>query len=69
MGKLYDGAWVIVAGQPLALQAIERLRGIFSVAGELYREDGRPLPKLFKVPAIQMVLDADWARENGLIAH
>ncbi|MFT3998058.1 MAG: hypothetical protein QM667_11695 [Asticcacaulis sp.] len=67
MGKLYDGAWVLVAGSPFAQQAFECLKGVFSVAGRFYFEDGRAFDRWSALPAIQMVMDIHTARENGLI--
>jgi len=68
MVSLYDGAWVIVAGQPLAQRARERLKGIFSIAGRLYAANGHACEQGLHLPAIQMVLDMQTARENGLIS-
>ena len=67
MSRLYDGAWVLVAGQAFAQPAIECLKGVFRVADGLYDEDGSALDRLFGRPAIQMILDRETAHENGLL--
>ncbi|BEV11731.1 hypothetical protein ATDW_22270 [Asticcacaulis sp. DW145] len=67
MSRLYDGAWVLVAGQAVAQPAIECLKGIFRVADSLYGEDGRAVDRFLGRPAIQMILDRETARENGLL--
>ncbi|ADU14988.1 hypothetical protein [Asticcacaulis excentricus] len=67
MSRLYDGAWVLVTGQAVAQPAIECLNGIFRVADGLYREDGHAVDRFLGRPAIQMILDFQTARENGLL--
>lgn len=66
--QLYHGAWVIRRGEKAPVMALAEKRApfIFSIAGELYAENGTPLPSLLPVPVIDMIIEPSRAKEMGL---